>query len=260
MAQEMRALFDEFGRCIPVGVDNPVHEKTRRYFGLSPIGIDYDAIHQRIGDFLNVEDLIGVDEFRSRIEALVSGIKSQEEASNVLNGHWIPFILPRQNYEDIGAAMEEIYIPAVEAAFKERYPEYSFYNHCQEGLRQKLSVVPKSRHDRLLDRSRHEHLVGCYFPSLSEYSVPAAVEKVNQLPDQFFLAGGYDTAAVLIGTPGLLLRTDGYPPLLWLAALQEQKQEIGYHFESYGYNLTFNRRNHLNQTAESWSSGLVVLG
>ena len=34
---------------------------------------------------------------------------------------------------------------------------------------------------------------------------------------------------------------------------------IGYHFEAYGYNLTFNRRPHLGHAAEYWSSGISVL-
>jgi hypothetical protein len=35
---------------------------------------------------------------------------------------------------------------------------------------------------------------------------------------------------------------------------------VGYHFEAYGHNLTFNRRPHFGQAAEYWASGLVVLG
>jgi len=64
----------------------------------------------------------------------------------------------------------------------------------------------------------------------------------------------------MIATPDLLLRTDGYPPLLWLGALQGEKEQVGYHFEAYGYNLTFNRKPHFNQVAEYWCAGLVVLG
>ena len=45
----------------------------------------------------------------------------------------------------------------------------------------------------------------------------------------------------------------------WLAGLQGEKPGIGYHFEAYGYNLTFNRRPHLDQTAEYWWSGVTVL-
>ena len=73
------------------------------------------------------------------------------------------------------------------------------------------------------------------------------------------MAGGFDTAAAFVAAPDLLLRGDGYPPLLWLAALDGEQPGIGYHFEAYGHNLTFNRRAHLDQTAEYWWSGITVL-
>lgn len=62
-----------------------------------------------------------------------------------------------------------------------------------------------------------------------------------------------------MGVPDLLLRTDGYPPLLWLTGLAGEKPGIGYHFEAYGHDLTVNRRAHLGQTAEYWWSGISVL-
>jgi hypothetical protein len=83
---------------------------------------------------------------------------------------------------------------------------------------------------------------------------------MQSLPEHFLLSGGYDTSAALVGTPDLLLRTDGYPPLLWLAAVQTDKPLVAYHFEAYGYNLTFNRRVHFGQAAEYWNSGLTILG
>ncbi|XLM23265.1 hypothetical protein MKD33_18855, partial [Chromobacterium piscinae] len=61
--------------------------------------------------------------------------------------------------------------------------------------------------------------------------------------------------AAFIGSPDLLLRRDGYPPLLWLSGLDGEKEGVGYHFEAYGYDLTFNRRVHQNMAAEYWASG-----
>jgi hypothetical protein len=99
-----------------------------------------------------------------------------------------------------------------------------------------------------------------YFPALREFSVPAALEKMAHLPPRFMLAGGVDTAAALIACPELLVRKDGYSPLLWLAALASDKDGEGYYFENYGYDLTFNRRMHFNQASEYSTAGLVALG
>ena len=99
-----------------------------------------------------------------------------------------------------------------------------------------------------------------YLPCLLEYSIPAALEQMATLPEHFLLAGGLDTSAAFVSLPGLLLRKDGYPPLLWFSGLAAEKDGVGYHYEAYGYNLTFNRRAHLGKVAEYWASALVVLG
>ena len=40
---------------------------------------------------------------------------------------------------------------------------------------------------------------------------------------------------------------------------ETDKEKIGYHIESYGYNLTFNKRPHLGNVAEYWAHSLIVL-
>jgi len=133
------------------------------------------------------------------------------------------------------------------------------HHHVKLGLAGKLTVQPGSRHERLIEAMGNDEVVGLYFPCLTEYSLPAALERVASLPEHLLLAGGFDTAAAFVGVPDLLLRTDGYPPLLWLTGLAGEKPGIGYHFEAYGHDLTFNRRAHLGQTAEYWWSGISVL-
>ncbi|WP_173428535.1 EAL domain-containing protein, partial [Chromobacterium subtsugae] len=107
-----------------------------------------------------------------------------------------------------------------------------------------LTPAEGARHDRLIEAMRQGPVVGFYFPCLLEYSVPAAIEQLETLPAPFLLAGGYDSCAAFIGSPDLLLRKAGYPPLLWLSGLEAERDGVGYHFEAYGYDLTFNRRVH----------------
>ena len=172
----------------------------------------------------------------------------------------MPFILPKAARADIGEALDEDYLPAVLGAFKAEFPKYDFVNHHKGGLAGKLSVAPGSRHERLLEATRQSEVVGVYLPCLLEYSIPAALEQMATLPEHFLLAGGLDTSAAFVSLPGLLLRKDGYPPLLWFSGLAAEKDGVGYHYEAYGYNLTFNRRAHLGKVAEYWASALVVLG
>ncbi|HLP98580.1 MAG TPA: hypothetical protein VK149_09055 [Sideroxyarcus sp.] len=253
------SLFDDHGRCIPSDLTAAVHRKTRRYFGFNQPAIDYAEIHARLSKHLGNPDITPA-EFEQRATAILQRLRDDPLTSTIAKGVGVPFLLPQADYADYGEALEKTYLHAVQSAFAERLPEYLFVNHHKGGLAGKLGVAPQSRHQRLVAAMQQAPVVGYFFPCLTEYSIPATLEQTARLPEQFLLAGGFDTSAALIGSPDLLLRTDGYPPLLWLAALTGEKENAGYHFEAYGYNLTFNRRPHFGQVAEYWASGLVVLG
>jgi hypothetical protein len=222
--------------------------------------IDYADIHARLNKHLGISGGISVAEFEQRAEAILKKLSDDPQTSAVTQGVAVPFFLPKADYADYGDTLEGVYLHAVQSAFAEKLPDYLFVNHHKGGLTGKLGIAPQSRHQRLLAAMQQDQVVGYFFPCLTEYSLPATLEQIDKLPEQFLLAGGFDTSAALIGSPDLLLRTDGYPPLLWLAALSGEKENVGYHFEAYGYNLTFNRRPHFGKAAEYWASGLVVLG
>jgi MoaA/NifB/PqqE/SkfB family radical SAM enzyme len=252
-------LFDSQGRCIP-RVEAAAHQVSRQYFKFQQPAIDLAAIHSRVSGLLGSDGLPTVEEFERRIAAIRSQLESDSTTANLLHGVGVPILLPRAAHPDIGAALDEHYIPAVESAFTAAYPGYAFANHHKAGLAGKLTVAPTTRHQTLLDQMRDGAIVGLYFPCLTEYSQQAAREQMAALPNHLLLAGGFDTCAALIAAPDLLLNRDAYPPLLWLAGLDSEKAEAGYHFEAYGYNMTFNRRLHFGEAAEYWASGIVVLG
>ncbi|MDO8892029.1 MAG: hypothetical protein Q8N54_09820 [Sulfurimicrobium sp.] len=260
LAEKPLPLFDEHGRCIPSKPTAAVHSNTRRYFAIVQPEIEYGDIYKRIKKHLGVSGDITASEFERRAEVILQKLQNDPRTKKITDGVRIPFILPKATYADYGDALERIYLKAVRDSFNNKFPQYDFVNHHKDGLAGKLSIAPESRHARLVEAMQKDQAVGYFFPCLTEYSVPAAIEQAEALPDQFLLAGGFDTCAAMIATPDLLLRTDGYPPLLWLGALQGEKEQVGYHFEAYGYNLTFNRKPHFNQVAEYWCAGLVVLG
>lgn len=256
---ETAQRFDAHGRCLPHdSTQAACHRRTRRYFLPAQPKLDYAAIYQRTVDQLG-EAGIDAAEFERRARAALSRLADDEATCGILNGTHVPFLLPAARHDDIGEALESHYLPAVERAYAQTLPEYSFSNHHKAGLAGKLMPAEGSRHQYLIDAMAAGPVVGVYFPCLLEYSLPAAIEQMASLPADFLLAGGYDTVAAFIGSPDLLLRKDGYPPLLWLSGLDSEKEGVGYHFEAYGYDLTFNRRVHQGMAAEYWASGLVVL-
>lgn len=252
-------LFDDFGRCLPGAAQFPAHLRSRRYFTLQQPKIDYAASHARLRTYLGAGTTLDAATFEARAASILSRLQADPLTAAIAHGVVIPFILPRLAIDDMGRNLDDRFLPAVGGAFESTYPDYRFTNHHVGSLEGRLSIQPASRHARLAAAMRQSEQVGIYFPALSEYSVPAALEQVSALPEQFLLAGGVDTCAALISAPGLLLRTDAYPPLLWLGALASEQAAIGYHFEAYGYNLTFNRRPHLDLAAEYWTCGLTVL-
>lgn len=252
--------FDEHGRRIPPETGFAVHNRNRRYFVCDQPRIDYAASHRRIAIHLGAEDPLSATAFEARAEAILEGLRRSPRTRGITSGVGVPFFLPKGTCDDIGRQMDTVYLKGVQGSFQEMFPAYAFVNHHAGGLEGKLSLAPGSRHERLLDAMGRSDVVGYYFPCLLEYSIPAAIEQLKALPDNLLLAGGFDTCAAFVGSPDLLMRANGYPPLLWLAALSGEKAGIGYHFEAYGYNLTFNRRAHLDQAAEYWASGLVALG
>jgi hypothetical protein len=252
--------FDNFGRCIPGQLVSAAHEKSRRYFKIVQPETDYSAFYERLNTAFDLSEYISCEQFEQRVKAIIAQVENDTALKGMMNGVYVPFILPKADYDDIGHALENKFLPAVNAAFNQSFPNYEFLNHYSENLEAKLSVAEGSRHHQLINEMKNDVVVGIYFPCLLEYSVQAARERVARLPDNCLLAGGYDTAAAFIAAPNLLYREDGYPPLLWLSGLETDSEYAGFHFEAYGYDLTFNRRVHYDHVAEYWASAIVITG
>jgi len=257
--EEPATLFDDFGRCIPMVKNSSAHFKTRRYFQFEEQEIDYQSIYQRLNTAFDIKKQLSFNQFQSQVESLIQDIQKNDSLKSVLNGPTIPFIVPQTQVIDIGEELNNTYIKAVKNTFTSTFPDYEFNNYCSEIAKGSLSVAAGSRHDKLLTQITKQAVVGLYFPCFMEYSVPAMIEQIKFLPEQCLLAGGFDACAALVAAPNLLQRKKGYPPLLWLAGLEDENTKAGYHFEAYGYNLTFNRRSHFDHVAEYWSSGMVIL-
>jgi len=255
-----QAQCDGQGRLLPNGVTAPANPVSRHYFRFACPELDYAAIHARTASAFGAEGLPDAAEFQARAEAVLAQLREDVGFSGLLDGTPAPFLLPTASHADVGGALTDRYLPAVAKGFTEAYPKQEFKSPFASDLSGKLSVVAEGRHQRLIEAMANGPVVGWYIPCLQEYSIPAAIERVAALPKRFLLAGGYDSCAVLIGNPGLVVNCNHYPPLLWLAGLAGEAPGVGYHFEAYGQDLLFNRRAHRGQLSEFWNSAIVVLG
>ena len=222
--------------------------------------MDVDAMMARVTASLGDPGL-DASEVSSRIDAILESMKGDSATAGIANGVYMPFVLPKDDsLSDMGAALQSRYLPAVGSAYTSKLPEYTFEVQHKPDLAGNMTILPDSRHDQLVDALASGPVVGIVFPCLSEYSSPAARERLSQMPDQFLLTGGVDLCGAFIGTPDILMREDGYPPTFWMSALEAERENLGYHIEAYGANLNFYRRAHLNQAAEYWWHCVTVLG
>ena len=257
-SHEINGYFDEHGRCIPNSLTKPVYKTSRRYFLCEQPRIDYRRILENINQYLNEgQPTISPGDFEERCQGIMDNLVADPLTKNIRLGVHVPFVLPQREYTDIGNDLDSIFLPAVHRSFEGMFPDRAFVNHSSRQLAGSIEVQEGSRHRELIEENCEKTVVGLYFPCLSEYSIPAAVEQLGSLPKNLVLAGGYDTCAAFVACPDLLLRLSGYPPLLWMTGIRGHQDGFGYQFEAYGYNLTFNRRAHLGKVAEYWSSGLI---
>jgi hypothetical protein len=255
----VETLFDVSGRRIPPpGIGAPVNASSTRYSLVQP-GIDYAGIHARAAEHMGSSP-VSAAEFAERAEAVLETLRRNEETREIANGVRVPFMLAADRRDDLGQALEEVYLPALGRSWKARFPKYDFKNELKGGLAGKVAVAKGSRYERFVEAMAAGPVVGYYFPmALSGFSVNAALQQMAGLPETFVLSGGHEACAALAGCPDLIVQKGGYPPQLDLAALQAPAAGYGYHFAPYGYDLTFNGRFHNGLASDYCSSGLTVI-
>jgi len=255
--------FNTYGRAIPNNLTkNPVNIDSRRYFKIkyeTPPCLE--SIFRNISSHSLLAINTSFDSFKLQIESIIQSIQSNSEISPLLNGPYFPFIIPTiSEKSDIGTVLNDLLLPALNSSFKASFPKYDFVNRCRDPLAGNLLAASDSKHECLLARVNNEEVVGCLFPALSEFSINAAFDFVNSLPQNFSLSGGYDLTSAFIGSPALLINKEEYPPLLWAAGIEHKSnKDHAYHFEAYGYNLNFNIRPHFNRCSEYWTNSITVL-
>lgn len=253
-------LFDVAGRRIPAaGLGGPVNPSSDRY-SLAQPSIDYAETHARIAEHLRTAGLPSAAEFADRAEAVLETLRRDEQTAPLASAIRVPFMLGTEGSDDLGRSLDDVYLPALARSWKARFTKYDFKNELAGRLAGKVEIAEGSAYERLVKAMSDGPVVGYYFPlALMGFSVTAARQQMSDLPGTFALSGGHEACAALVGCPDMIMKTDGYPPQLELAALQGPATGYGYHFAPYGYNLTFNGRYHNGQSSDYVSPGLTVI-
>ena len=83
---EISPLFDEFGRCLPTSLNEPAHQKTRRYFLIDKPDINYSASYERLNKAFSISGVISQAQYESRVRAILADIADDELMKPILNG------------------------------------------------------------------------------------------------------------------------------------------------------------------------------
>lgn len=243
-------LCDTFGRIIPTNLKEEVVDANNDFYLEQPKNSVKTAWENiKASQFKNIPSL---KEFENRIETL----KQKPEVQSLQNGVCFPIMLPQFTVKDYGTDLENTFIPAVEKAYKQAFPDRNFYNWRKNDLAKKVSIVDP-RHEALIEHMKIEWVIGLYFPTpLQGYSIPAAREMVEKLPEGFSLAGPIDSAMALIAFPEVLCR-DFKTPILDCAAVSWQSGDSLCWDASDG-ELRFSRR-YLGAGGRA-SAGLLFVG
>jgi hypothetical protein len=258
-------LFDAHGRLIPADGELVYSTVDRRYFSLAQPAFTLAGVFPAVGKHLrgaNVDKLVSPEDFEHRCEAARQAILADPATAGLFRGVHVPFVLlPTTARADIGEELDAVLLPAVGAAYVEKLPGFEFRNYLQGQLKSAISVVPGVRYDRIVADHGSKVVVGWYFPgALAGYAIPEQRRVIRRLPEAVSLSGPLEAAMAFIGTPAILMRTDNYPNLLALSAVQPPDPRMFHFFEAYGWNLTYNQRSMVGAVSEYFSGGLTVCG
>ncbi len=259
----INSFFDESGRFLPELTSKEVNKNSRNYFVIGNEirnEINNKKIFDNLQKYFGDKIKINFNEFLERLNKIQLKTNNNIELKNIDKAVNIPFIIPIiENHSDIGSDISNILIPKLKISYENEYPLYNFSNHCSENLKNQINISKKSRYLKIIEKIKFKNIVGILYLNLNEFSFPAAEEIIEKMPEDFNLSGPYEIFSSLIGFPNLLYKKEKYPPLLWISSIKDKYlNDTGYHIEPYGYNLTFNKRPHLNKAAEYWWHSISI--
>ena len=217
---------------------------------------------------------MGADGFQQRIEVLKEQVRSDPRVSTILNGVHLPLLVPQlppQYYgscwdrllgrsNDYGTLLRKVFMPRVEDAHWRVYPRRRFTNHLDKMLAHQLSIVPESRHDRLVERMSQGHVVGIFFPmALVGFSALQCRHLMASLPENFLLSGGFDLATALVCYPKVLLRNPRKPEMTMAALSWRKSARQLISVKTWSSGVTVSNEADVSYELSSFSAGLFVM-
>lgn len=250
-----KTLVDSHGRIIPPKLNGKVVDANRAYHLVQP-AFDYSSVladlHLHFGERF---EFMSAEAFERQCEAIFESIKGNKQTKNLLNGVCLPLCFPKLTVADYGRTLEDDFLTAVARSYANAFPARVFYNWRKGKLADKVKVVEKTRHDRLITAMANGSVAGIYFPTaLQGFSIEADREVIQTLPGNYLLAGALDASVAMVAFPKVLACNN--TPVLDCAANSWGSGYLLY-FRAFDSKLDFDFRD--LDAGGNYSGGVLVL-
>jgi len=257
-------FFDKNGRRVPQkGLQNNVCDPNKDFYLVQP---ELKKVRDYADRLIRFQEAFHpgpmfLGDFERKAKELLSELRVNKLLANLLNGIYLPIILPKlENFSDYGKTLEQTFLSAIQASHQKQFPNESFYNREKNELAGEVSIIPGTRHEKLIEKMKQGIVYAIYFPNpLQGFSPLASREQMQDLPESLILVGGFDASAAQVMYPDILSRdfeTPGYD----LSALQYQSSNYSFYFDATGGAFELGSNGSLALTYGSYSSSLLFLG
>src|SRR3989338_6906692 len=176
-------ILDRYGRFIPEIVTGEEVFEANSSYHLVQAKIDFAAVHARFVRLLPQHTFVSSGQFWQGSLELAERLRKDARMAPLLNGAHLPVCFPQIDVEDYGATLEGVFFEAVARAYVEAYPDRIFKNWLKGKLAGQVTIVDRTRHDRLLGAMHRGPAVGLWFPTpFQGFSIPADRVVITHLP------------------------------------------------------------------------------
>lgn len=259
----VRLIFDYIGRVIAPhisDVNSDVRdEKHDFHVELPELGYEEIRDGRMVSFFPKGTEFAEAARFEDEAEALKAKWIADPLIANFFK-RARPVVFPehdaRKNY---GASMQDFILPAVERAYKKSFPERKFTNYRDGELAGKISMIPGTGHDELVNLMAEKSVVAWYSPNpFQGFSIFAQREAMKTLTKYgLALAGGIDTGTAAIAYIEAIAR-DYQTPVYTCSALSWQSAGFSLNFSAYDDEFSFDNTGILSAARGCDSGGLVL--
>jgi hypothetical protein len=212
---------------------------------------DFQKRLKILEESLGIKTGITGEQFKEKIEALNEKIKADPKTANILNGVYLPVILPKFQYEDLGEEIERLLL-GVEKSYQKTFPDRVFKNYRKGDLKNKVREV--CEHEKIAKDLEKDCIIGIYFPSpMQGYSIK--VSREISVPKEFSLSG-IDAIVGILMYPDILAR-DYHTLGLDLSGLEWQSAGYSLSFRAADGALNFDFTDYLSRAPGNYSSGFL---